>query len=265
MNMQVFNYESNKVRIVNGENGEPWFVAKDVCDILELTNPTEALKALDDDEKMTLRISEGHSGQRGGAQSLNAINESGLYTLIMRSNKPEAKKFRKWVTSEVLPSIRKTGGYSINRMSSEDIQFRLKELDARNKELDAKNRELDMRGAEIIQRMLDNPPFPITPETQTVFAHEIFRLSSGHNCLAMLPTSTEKWYTATDIGKEVGLSANKVGRITNAHGIKAPEGESNEYGQWIFTKSQHSDKEVSSFIYNEKALKWFKEHIEELR
>ena len=81
----------------------------------------------------------------------------------------------------------------------------------------------------------------------------------------MLPASTEKWYTATDIGKEVNLSANKIGRIAKAHGIKAPEGESNEYGRWIFTKSQHSDKEVSSFIYNEKALKWFKEHIEEPR
>ena len=250
--IQVFNYNSNNVRIISGEDGEPWFVAKDVCDILELTNPREAVSVLDEDERSSVRISDGTSS-KGGNPHMNIISESGLYTLIMRSNKPEAKKFRKWVTSEVLPSIRKTGNYSVKQMSNEEIQFRLKELEARN-------RELDMRGAEIIQKMLDKPPFPITPETQTIFAHEVFRLSSGRDCLAMLPESTEKWYTATEIGEELGLSANKIGRIAKAHNLKAPEGESNEYGRWIFSKSRYSSREVPSFIYNENALDWFKKH-----
>ena len=113
MEIKCFNYGENAVRTVE-RDGEVWFVAKDICDILELTNPTEAIKSLDDDEKMTLRISDGHSGQRGGAQFLNIISESGLYRLTFRSNKPEAKKFTKWVTSEVLPSIRRTGSYSVH-------------------------------------------------------------------------------------------------------------------------------------------------------
>ena len=104
-------YKGKPVRTIKNQNGL-WFVAKDVCDILELTNPSEALKALDDNEKSSLRISEGTS-PKGGNPNMNVISESGLYALIMRSNKPEAKKFRKWVTSEVLPSIRKTGRYDI--------------------------------------------------------------------------------------------------------------------------------------------------------
>lgn len=102
--LQIF--KSNEFGEVRSfiKNGEPWFVAKDVCDILGLTNPSESLKALDDDEKSTLRISE-------GGPAVNIINESGLYTLVLRSRKPEAKKFKKWVTTEVLPSIRKYGAY----------------------------------------------------------------------------------------------------------------------------------------------------------
>lgn len=111
--IQVFDYEDFTVRTYTDENGEVWLVAKDVCDVLGLSNPTEALKSLDDDEKMTLRDSEGHSGQRGGAQFLNVINEPGLYKLTFRSKKPNAKEFTRRVTHEILPSIRKTGSYTI--------------------------------------------------------------------------------------------------------------------------------------------------------
>jgi anti-repressor protein len=86
-------------------------VAADVCRVLELTNPTEALRALDDDEKITISNSDGHSGQRGGAQFLNVVSEPGLYSLILRSRKPRAKDFKRWLTHDVIPSIRKHGGY----------------------------------------------------------------------------------------------------------------------------------------------------------
>ena len=111
--IQIFNFQSKNVRVVKDDNGEPWFVAKDVCEVLGLTNPSEALKSLDSDEKSTLRNSEGRAG--AGAQCFNIINESGLYALVIRSNKPNARKFRKWITSEVLPAIRKTGRYDIRR------------------------------------------------------------------------------------------------------------------------------------------------------
>ena len=92
-------------------DGEPWFVASDVCRALELGNPTRAISRLDDDEKVTLTNSKGHSGQLGGAQYLNYISESGLYSLILTSRKPEAKAFKRWITHEVIPSIRKHGAY----------------------------------------------------------------------------------------------------------------------------------------------------------
>lgn len=107
-----FSFEGHEVRTVIGEDGEPWFVAKDVCVVLELNNPTESIRGLDDDERSSLRISEGTS-LNGGNPNMNIISESGLYTLIIRSNKPNAKKFRKWVTAEVLPTIRKTGSYAM--------------------------------------------------------------------------------------------------------------------------------------------------------
>ena len=102
--LQVFNYQSSEIKTYL-LNGEPWWLAKDVCDVLGLTNPSEAIRALDDDEKNTLRISE-------GGPERNIISESGLYSLIIRSNKPEAKAFKRWVTHDVIPSIRKHGLYA---------------------------------------------------------------------------------------------------------------------------------------------------------
>ena len=94
------------------QDGEPWWVAKDVCNVLGLTNSRMALEALDEDEKGVSKVY-----TLGGEQDMNIISESGLYALIMRSNKPEAKRFRKWVTGEVLPTLRKTGHYVFNLLS----------------------------------------------------------------------------------------------------------------------------------------------------
>lgn len=101
-----FMFEDQDVRVVLDEDGEPWFLAVDVCSLLEVTNTTQALERLDDDERAMFNI-----GRQGSA---NTVNESGLFSLILGSRKPEAKKIKKWVTSEVLPSIRKTGSYSCN-------------------------------------------------------------------------------------------------------------------------------------------------------
>ena len=111
--IQIFDYEDFTIRTYTDETGEVWLVAKDVCDFLGLANPSDVIKSLEDDEKMTLDFSEGHSGQRGGAQFLNVINEAGLYKLTFRSKKPSAKEFTRRVTHEILPSIRKTGSYTI--------------------------------------------------------------------------------------------------------------------------------------------------------
>ena len=101
-----FKFEGADVRVNTDGNNNPWFVAKDVCQILELSNPRSSTALLDSDEK-DVHIMDTPSG----AQKMTVVNEAGLYSLIMRSRKPEAKAFKRWVTHEVLPSIRKTGGY----------------------------------------------------------------------------------------------------------------------------------------------------------
>lgn len=100
--LTIFNYGLNKVRTII-KDGLPWFVLKDVCDVLELRNATQVADRLEDDERSMLNI-----GRQG---NINIINESGLYNVILRSDKPEAKRFKRWITHEVLPSIRKTGAY----------------------------------------------------------------------------------------------------------------------------------------------------------
>ncbi|UFU00342.1 phage antirepressor KilAC domain-containing protein [Radiobacillus kanasensis] len=108
---KVFNYGKAEVRTVI-KDGEVWFVAKDVSDILEFRDAYTATRNLDDDEKLLHTLSV--SGQN---REITIINEPGLYSLILRSNKPEAKQFKRWVTHEVLPFIRKTGRFEMGQAS----------------------------------------------------------------------------------------------------------------------------------------------------
>ncbi|PWM74452.1 MAG: phage antirepressor Ant [Oscillospiraceae bacterium] len=104
--MKIFeNSEFGAVRVVD-MNGEPWFVARDVCECLELGNPRTSIALLDEDEKGVHTMD-----TPGGAQEMSIVSEAGLYSLILRSRKPEAKAFKRWITHEVLPAIRKHGGY----------------------------------------------------------------------------------------------------------------------------------------------------------
>jgi|GEM_PF-3444948 len=102
-----FQFDTTLIRVLSRQ-GEPWFVLADVCRVLELENPRNVTARLDDDEKGVHKMD-----TPGGPQEVTIINESGLYSLILTSRKPEAKRFRKWVTAEVLPRIRKTGRYGI--------------------------------------------------------------------------------------------------------------------------------------------------------
>lgn len=102
----VFNFTTQPLRVIV-RNDEPWFVAADVCAALDHSNVTQALKRLDDDEQALISS----EGIHRGSDLVNVVNESGLYSLILGSRKPEAKRFKKWVTSEVLPAIRKTGRF----------------------------------------------------------------------------------------------------------------------------------------------------------
>ena len=103
--LQTFNYNNNAVRTIE-KDGEPWFVLKDVCNVLGISKYRDTAERLDADERASVRVD-----TLGGKQEMTCINESGLYNVILRSDKPEAKPFRKWITAEVLPAIRQTGAY----------------------------------------------------------------------------------------------------------------------------------------------------------
>ena len=127
----IFRFGDSEIRVVN-KNGEPWFVAKDVCDALKITNSRDALLKLDDDEKGV-----GLTDTLGGVQELGVVSESGMYTLVLRCRDAVNKgsvphKFRKWVTAEVLPSIRKNGSYEVSRSRKSTTEERTPLRDAVN-------------------------------------------------------------------------------------------------------------------------------------
>ena len=136
--IRVWNYESSEARTVQ-VNGEPWFVLSDVCKVLELSTPARVAERLEKDE-----VSQTHTIDRmGREQKTTIINESGLYTVILRSDKPQAKPFRKWVTSEVLPSIRKHGSYSVQSQFA-DLSPQLQvliQMETRQKQIEARQAE----------------------------------------------------------------------------------------------------------------------------
>lgn len=117
--IQPFFFNAHEVRAIDLE-GQPWFVAKDVCDVLELENVTRAVETLDDDELTLLKVRAG-----GQQREMNCVSESGLYALVFKSRKPEARAFRKWVTAEVLPALRRRGSYETpqarSRISRSDV------------------------------------------------------------------------------------------------------------------------------------------------
>lgn len=150
-NLQIFENERfGRVRTIE-QNGEPWFIARDVCECLSIGKYRDAVSRLEEDERGSVEMD-----TPGGRQSLSAVNEYGLYSLVLSSRKPEAKEFKRWITHEVIPAIRKTGGYisGAKEMSDEEImakalligkrtieqqQLRIQNLEVTNSELTVSN------------------------------------------------------------------------------------------------------------------------------
>jgi hypothetical protein len=111
-----FAFEGRQVRVITDDHGMPWFVAADVCAVLGVGNSRQALTRLDDDEKGVFSID-----TLGGTQSMTTVNEPGLFALVLGSRKPEARRFKRWVTHEVLPTIRRTGRYAIGAVTPQTL------------------------------------------------------------------------------------------------------------------------------------------------
>lgn len=234
-NVTIYQFEQNDVRMVQ-KGGEPWFVLADLCKVLELSTPSKVSERLDQDEKGVSLI---HT--LGGAQKVTVVNESGMYSVILRSDKPQAKPFRKWVTSEVLPSIRKTGKYEMKQ--SDDLKI---------KRVETAQANANVRKANLLLKIADSTQ---TAYKQVLQAH-VTKLLTGEFLLP-LPEVSERTYSAGEIAERLGVSANRIGRLSNEHGMKTEY-----YGKWFYDKSRHSDKQVETFRYYEKAIEVFRKLLE---
>jgi len=136
----VFSFNSLDVRVVD-RDGEPWFVAADVCSALSFSRTQDALRMVDEDDKCLISFKGALSaGLEVGPRGVLLVNESGVYQIIFQSNKPEAKKFKKWVTSEVLPAIRKTGSYGVPALPTDPmaiLKLTFEALEQSNKRIEA--------------------------------------------------------------------------------------------------------------------------------
>ena len=141
--IQSYNFNGAALRTLTDENGEPWFVAKDVCDILEISNPSDALKRLDDDERSRFNL-----GRQG---ETNIVNEAGLYVLVLGSRKPQAHEFKRWVTHEVLPQIRKTGGYIPTTDADDDMTILAKAVMIGQRTMEAQKQRIAEQQTRIVE------------------------------------------------------------------------------------------------------------------
>lgn len=209
-------------------NDEIWFVGKDVATALGYQNTKKAIADhVDDDDKqkgdgVTIRDSIDR------IQHPVIINESGLYSLILSSKLESAKEFKHWVTSEVLPSIRNTGSYTAQSMSKEEIE--------------AKDKELRIGMYDRLHALANKYEPKNESYSQILDAYATKELTDEF--LLPLP-ETEKTYSAGEIGQMLGISANKVGKIANANGLKTEK-----FGKYFIDKSKYANREVETFRYN---------------
>lgn len=239
MNLQVFeNKTFGKVRVIE-RNNEPWFVGKDVAEVLGYSNPSKAVIAhVKDCHKKQEMIP--HSQNGNVVTKTTLIDEAGLYLLVLRSKLSAAEDFQEWVVAEVIPSIRKTGKYIAPKQQTAIQQQRVEAM-----LLNAKSRQSKL--------WLTIAEKTDIPEYKHICQQKAAEALSGVPLLPM-EEAKEITYSATDIGKMLGISANKIGKIANQHNLKTPQ-----YGKVFYSKSEYSCKEVETFRYYECAIQKFRE------
>lgn len=149
--IQSYNFNGASLRTLTDEAGEPWFVAKDVCDILGMSNPSMAVTALDKDEVAQIDPKDYLGSENRSNQAVNIVSEPGLYKLIMRSRKPEAHEFQRWVTHEVLPQIRRTGGYIPTTDADDDMTILAKAVMIGQRTMEAQRQKIAAQQTRIVE------------------------------------------------------------------------------------------------------------------
>lgn len=238
--LRIFNNaDFGDIRTVE-QDGGIWFVGKDVAEALGYSNPSNAvISHVDDEDKLRTQIK--YAGQN---REVSIINESGLYSLVLSSKLPSAKAFKRWITSEVIPSIRKTGSY--NKPSKQPTTQQ--EQRAKAMLLNAQSRQckLWLRLAETTD----------LPDYKHICQQKAAEVLAGSPVLPM-QKAEKKTLSATEIGKILGITAHKVGMLANKFALK-----SDAYGKYFYDKSPNSNKQVETFRYYEDAVEKFKEILE---
>lgn len=238
--LRIFNNaDFGDIRTVE-QDGGIWFVGKDVAEALGYSNPSNAvISHVDDEDKLRTQIK--YAGQN---REVSIINESGLYSLVLSSKLPSAKAFKRWITSEVIPSIRKTGSY--NKPSKQPTTQQ--EQRAKAMLLNAQSRQckLWLRLAETTD----------LPDYKHICQQKAAEVLAGSPVLPM-QKAEKKTLSTTEIGKILGITAHKVGMLANKFALK-----SDAYGKYFYDKSPNSNKQVETFRYYEDAVEKFKEILE---
>ena len=233
--LRTWNFEDHEVRTVEID-GEPWFVGKDVATVLGYQNGSRDInRHVEEEDRCKIMIFDGRQDKE-----TIVINESGLYSLILSSKLPNAKAFKRWVTSEVLPTIRKTGSYTYQRTNpNEEKALQIQEMDTR-----IRMSEQFLKLAEIETTLSKN--------YRDILISKSVEALAGEQLLP-LPKVTQKTYSAKEVGEMLGVTAQRIGRIANLNNMKT-----DEFGEFYKDKSPYSSKEVDVFRYNDKAVEQFK-------
>lgn len=202
-----FQFDTNEVRALLDDNGEPWFVAADVCAALTVGNSRDAVSRLDEDEKGV-----GTVDTLGGRQEVMIVNESGLYSLILTSRKPAAKRFKKWVTSEVLPSIRKVGRYEAKAMPE--------------------HASVVPASQEFLALITVARAMGLDQNAASISANQSTLQLTGVNFMHLLGTThltaadqQHLYFTPTQLGKRLGVSARQLNLLLAEAGLQVKEGD----------------------------------------
>ena len=217
--IQTFNFNNNEVRTAIRNDGDVYFCLPDVATILEISNANPSRFSLD--EKGVHKM---YTPTNGGVQQLTYVNEPNLYRVIFRSNKAEARQFQDWVFNEVLPTIRKTGSYN-----------------SKPTELTAKEK------VECLNILMSTFGDVLSKE-----AKETILVTTSENLLGLdlgYRPQVQRTYIATQIGEQLGISSNKMGKLANAHNLKTEK-----YGIYVLDKARSHSKQFENFRYYENVI-----------
>lgn len=212
----------NQIRVVMA-SGEPWFVGRDIAGALGYSDESDAIRKHCKGFKSLKNISSGEMPEGLPGNTL-MIRDPDVYRLVVRSKLPSAERFEEWVFDEVLPSIRRTGRYETQQITRPQVS-----------------------ALEYVKLIRESLPNLGNAAMQQLFSEDS-EIDLGPR-LIPIPKVEEKFWTATEIAEELGVTPNKIGRMANANGLKTPS-----FGEYRLSKSMNGSKQVEQFHYNEAGL-----------